>query len=599
MKAVLFFVKKLSTFAGKALYINLLGILFISLLEGAGIFLVIPLIALTGIFNLNTYDSIPFSWLSSFFGSIPETISLLIILCSYILIMIGQSYFQKRQTITNMKIQQGYIRYLKEEVNKSLLEASWSFYLKRRKSDLINMMTSEIGKVGNGTYLFLQFLSSIVFTFIQLAIAFWLSAQMTTYILIFGLFLIYFARKFIKKSNSIGKDAFELNKNYIAGITEQLNGIKDIKSNILEETQLKDFSSTCKRMEENVVNFSKLYATSQFTYKAVSAVLVALFVFLAIKLFQAQTTELMLIVIIFSRLWPRFTGIQSNLEQIGSIIPSFEALIDLQRESMLNKELQDEYYKNVESLKIESKIECNNVSFKYKQDNSSFSLKSIYINIPVNKMTAVVGKSGAGKTTLVDVIMGLNKPDRGEVLIDGTSISGDNLVPYRRSISYVTQDSFLFNKSIRENLLLTNPTASQNEIWQALQFSSAADFVSSLPEGLDTLVGDRGIRLSGGERQRIVLARAILRNPQILILDEATSALDTENESKIQEAIDRLKGKMTIIVIAHRLSTIRNADQVIVLDKGKVIQSGEFYELAKEKKGMFSTLLGNQMRASV
>ena len=134
----------------------------------------------------------------------------------------------------------------------------------------------------------------------------------------------------------------------------------------------------------------------------------------------------------------------------------------------------------------------------------------------------------------------------------------------------------------------------KNRLWEALEFSSAAEFVKKLPQGLDTVIGDRGVRLSGGERQRIVLARAILRKPSILVLDEATSALDTENEAKIQEALERLKGKMTIIIIAHRLSTIRNADQVIVLNQGKIIQKGGFSELAREKKGMFSHLLGNQ-----
>ena len=214
-------------------------------------------------------------------------------------------------------------------------------------------------------------------------------------------------------------------------------------------------------------------------------------------------------------------------------------------------------------------------------------------------MTAVVGPSGAGKSTLIDMIMGLLQPERGHILIDNIPLSQSNLLSWRKSISYVPQDPFLFNGSIRENLLMIFPEATDEQIWEALEFAAAADFVRKLPQGLDTLVGDRGIRLSGGERQRIVLARAILRKPSILVLDEATSALDTENERKIQEAIEQLKGKMTIIVIAHRLSTISNADQVIVLDKGRIIQSGEFHQLAKEKKGMFSHLLGKQTEVSL
>jgi len=164
----------------------------------------------------------------------------------------------------------------------------------------------------------------------------------------------------------------------------------------------------------------------------------------------------------------------------------------------------------------------------------------------------------------------------------------------RGLVSYVPQDPFLFHGSIRDNMLLIDPQASDQDIWEALRFSSAAEFVGRLPDGLDTVIGDRGIRLSGGERQRLVLARSILRRPSILILDEATSALDMDNELRIQKALEKLKGMMTIIVIAHRLSTIRNADQVIVLEQGHIVQSGEFDKLSEDKKGLFSRLLGSQ-----
>ncbi|MGO4273116.1 ABC transporter ATP-binding protein, partial [Paenibacillus sp. TAF58] len=208
----------------------------------------------------------------------------------------------------------------------------------------------------------------------------------------------------------------------------------------------------------------------------------------------------------------------------------------------------------------------------------------------------VIGRSGAGKSTLIDILMGLLQPERGQVLVDGVPLTEANLLSLRKSISYVPQDPFLFNGSIRENMLMIDPSATEEQLWESLEFAASTEFVNKLPLGLDTLIGDRGIRLSGGERQRLVLARAILRKPSILILDEATSALDSENEAKIQEALERLQGKLTIIVIAHRLSTIRNADQVIVLDKGRIIQSGGFTQLTGEKEGLFASLLGNQIQ---
>ena len=251
----------------------------------------------------------------------------------------------------------------------------------------------------------------------------------------------------------------------------------------------------------------------------------------------------------------------------------------------------------IKSIEFNEQIECRNVYFRYSEEGS-YALSNVNLIIPSNQMTAFVGRSGAGKSTLIDLLMGLNQPEKGDVLIDGVPLKSEHLLSLRRSISYVAQDPFLFNTSIRENLVLVAPESSDDDLWDALEFSSAAEFVKKLPDGLDTLIGDRGIKLSGGERQRLVLARAILRKPKILVLDEATSALDTENESKIQEAIERLKGKMTIIVIAHRLSTIRNADQVVVLDEGEVIQRGGFNQLANEKRNVFSQLLQNQVKAT-
>lgn len=572
--------------------------ILIGFLESVGVFLLIPLIGLTGIFDIST-EGIPFlSWITELFSGIPETISLLIILGVYVLLMTGQSIFKRNQTVLGVKIQQRFIRYLREETYRDLLQANWAFYLKKRKSDIINIMTNETFHVSAGINLFLQLLSSFIFTLIQIGIAFYLSVKMTSFILFFGLVLIFFSRKFIKNSQSLGKETFQLTQTYLAGITDHFNGIKDIKSNSLEDSHLIWFLSLSKKMEQNRIELTTLNTTSQMIFKVVSAFLIAIFVFLSIKMFTAQPTQLMLVMIIFTRLWPRFTGIQSNLEQLGATIPSFKALLELQNECLEAKELNSQDYKNVQPIEVKHGLDCRNVYFRYNQNEDIYALKKINVHIPSNQMTAIVGSSGAGKSTLIDILMGLNQPDRGEVTIDHSPLTNDRLLSLRKSISYIPQDPFLFNTTIRGNLTIIDPNTSQENIWEALEFAAAADFVKKLPQGLDTLIGDRGIRLSGGERQRLVLARAILRKPSILVLDEATSALDTENEAKIQGAIEKLKGTMTIVVIAHRLSTIRNADQVLVMKDGEVVQVGEYNQLAKERRGMFSNLLDIQINSS-
>ncbi|KAB7708160.1 ATP-binding cassette domain-containing protein [Bacillus aerolatus] len=598
MKPVLYFFKQLYSYSGNKLYINLLGMILISFLDGIGLILLIPVISYSGIVNFETGNSAA-TKAFEFLQQIPITLGLSFILVMFLIVNIVQNLIHRHVTIQNVKIQHGFARHLRLEIYKDLLHANWSFYVKRRKSDLINTITAELARVSAGTNTFLQLITAIIFTFIQIGIAFLLSPAITTFVLLSGFILTIFSRGFIKRSRLLGGRTSEIAQNFLAGITDNFNGMKDIKSNTLEQSRMNWFQSISQRMYDEQMEYITLKTASQFYYKIASAVLISIFIFLSVNLFNAQAAQLMLIIIIFTRLWPRVTGIQANLEQIAAVTPALKAVIKLKDESQMAKELDDLNSQKIKPIHIKEGVECNNVFFRYNQSESVYALNGINVFFPSNRMSAVVGKSGAGKSTLIDLLMGLNQPEKGDILLDGIPLSKENLLALRRSISYVPQDPFLFNTTIRENLLLIQSDATEEQIWEALRFAAADDFVKKLPQGLDTLIGDRGIRLSGGERQRLVLARAILRKPSILVLDEATSALDTENETKIQEALERLKGKMTIVVIAHRLSTIRNADQVVVLDKGEIIQKGEFKQLASEKSGMFSNLLRKQMEAAL
>ncbi|PFO73775.1 multidrug ABC transporter [Bacillus cereus] len=595
MNHIIYFMKKLYSSAGNILYVNLFGMVLISLLEGIGIILLIPMISMIGIINIGEETTF-IAPVSRFLQDFPKTASLVSILGIYILIVLGQNLLQRNITLRDARTQQAFIRELRIETYSMILKAKWSFFLEKRKTNLINILTTELARVSYGVNLILQLLAAILFTFIQVGIAFLLSPQITIFVLVFGLLFLVASRVFIKKARILGGKTSELAKDYLSGITDHFNGIKDIKSNTLEASRLDWLQSITKKMSNEQMEYMRIRSNSQLFYKVSMAILIAFFLLLSVSMFQAQPTQLLLIILIFSRLWPRFMTIQSNLEQLAASIPAFKSLWELQKECKEAIEMQDIHQqKHIKPICIEQGIECKDVHFRYNKQESLYALQNINVQIPINSMTAIVGHSGAGKSTLIDVLMGLIQPEKGQVLIDGTPLTTDNLLSLRRAISYVPQDPFLFNASIRENLLMIEPNASEEQIWSALKFAAAAEFVQTLPNGLDTLIGDRGVRLSGGERQRLVLARAILRKPSILVLDEATSALDTENELKIQSAIEKLKGTMTIVVIAHRLSTIRNADQVIVLGKGEIVQIGEFNQLAKERKGVFRNLLGSQM----
>ncbi|GAE94767.1 lipid A export ATP-binding/permease protein MsbA [Gracilibacillus boraciitolerans JCM 21714] len=599
MQHVVYFLKQIHEYSGAVLYFNILAMMGIGLLNGIGILLLIPMISMSGIIEINAKE-IPFMEVFQFLDSFSVSMGLVIILSIFVAIVIGQNLLQRHITIRNSEIQQGFLRYLQINTYQSLLKSNWGFFLKNRKSDLIHILTMEISKTNAGTQSFLNLIASFIITLMQIGLAFWLSPAITSFVLICGLFLMLINFKFLRRSLHLGKKNVELGKSYLAGITDQINGMKDIKSNSLEEPRMEWYRSITKQMQDRHVDFTRVKTTSQAYYKIASAVFIAVFVYVAIQLFAAQAAQLMLILLIFSRLWPRVAGMQNSMEQIAMSLPSLQIVQGLQKQTSETKEFQEDFNPSVAPLEIVEGITCENASFRYDREKPEFALKNINLFIPANKITAIVGKSGAGKSTLIDLLMGgLNLPEDGEIKVDGQSLSSTRIIALRSSLSYVSQDPFLFNTTIRENLLIVAPNARDEALMEALEFASAAEFVNKLPDGLDTIIGgDRGgIKLSGGERQRIVLARAILRKPSVLVLDEATSSLDTENETNILEAIERIKGKLTIIVIAHRLSTIRDADQVVVLENGEIIQQGKYHQLSTTK-GVFQKMLHRQLVGS-
>jgi ABC-type multidrug transport system fused ATPase/permease subunit len=212
------------------------------------------------------------------------------------------------------------------------------------------------------------------------------------------------------------------------------------------------------------------------------------------------------------------------------------------------------------------------------------------MRIQAGQKVAVVGQSGAGKSTIMQLLLQFHQVSRGEIVISGQKIDDFELASYRSNFAIVPQEVILFGGTIRENILYGKPGADESEIIEAARKANAWNFIQSFPEGLETVVGERGIKLSGGQRQRIAIARAILRDPAILLLDEATSSLDAESEKQVQEALDNLMEGRTSIIVAHRLATIREADCIYVLDKGRIIEQGTHQELSGVENGLYSSL---------
>jgi ATP-binding cassette subfamily C protein len=374
--------------------------------------------------------------------------------------------------------------------------------------------------------------------------------------------------------------------------SEHLGGMKIAKSYSLECEYAQNFSAVTKQLADKAVRFFQVEAATKMYHQLGAIVALSSFFYVAARFVSIPSSSLLLVVFVFARLSPKVSGIQSYLQHISNTLPAYrEASLMLSR---FEAAAESPCPAAVHPVQLKNSIRFSEVSFSYHGSEENLALRQIDLVIPAHKTLAIVGSSGSGKTTLADLILGLLSPLEGAIYVDDRPLTGDWLHQWRSSIGYVPQETFLFHDTVRGNLLWAKRDATEGELWAAIDLAAARGFVSDLPQGLDTVVGDRGMRLSGGERQRLALARALLRKPTLLLLDEATSSLDTENEQRIQDAIEGLHGELTMVIIAHRLSTIRRADSIVVLEQGRVVETGPWEMLARKPGGRFRELLEQQ-----
>ncbi|MGB3300300.1 MAG: ABC transporter ATP-binding protein [Phormidesmis sp.] len=303
---------------------------------------------------------------------------------------------------------------------------------------------------------------------------------------------------------------------------------------------------------------------------------------------EAILPMLLTFLLSLQRLAVRLKGVAGALTKFADNSASLQRL-----DSILGLRDKEFYDRTGETFKLlNGDIEFKNISLSYTNDQN-FALKNLSFTIPKNKVTALVGQSGAGKSTIVDLLLGLYPPSSGHVLVGGKTLRQYAPQSWQQRIGVVSQDTFIFNCSILDNIRYGYPAATKDEVIEAAEAAQAHPFISSLPNGYDTTVGERGYRLSGGQRQRLALARAILKKPEVLILDEATSALDSESEQLIQDALVKFQKDRTVVVVAHRLSTIANAAQIIVLEQGEIIEKGS-HETLTQLKGRYAYYWGLQ-----
>jgi ATP-binding cassette subfamily C protein len=369
--------------------------------------------------------------------------------------------------------------------------------------------------------------------------------------------------------------------------SESIAGLKVAKTSGAELRDSEIFAGHARARGEAYLRLLRSIARGKFVLEISSALVLAALLFVAVTWVGVRGSSLLVLIFVFVRVVPRVMALQQTAQLMMSGLPAFDSISGLITDCETHAERVERGASN--RLHHRTEIRLRDVSYSYTPAGKQV-LDRVSLAIPAGRVTAIVGPSGAGKSTLADILIGLLRPTSGTLSVDGTAVSEVDLGAWRRSIGYVPQDGFLLHDTIRVNLRWAVPDATESQMWDALDRAMASDFVRVRPEGLDAVVGDRGVRLSGGERQRLALARALLTRPQLLVLDEATSALDSVNEERILAAVEDLADSVTTVIITHRLSAIRNADVIHVLDGGELVESGTFSELTA-RGGTFHALL--------
>jgi ATP-binding cassette, subfamily C, bacterial len=549
-----------------------------SLTEGLGVALLFPILQVAG-FNLANQGHVghytgevrdllvrsglrPSLWLAS-------------LLLIFMLLMALRSLFSRMQSVLTLRTALNYELSLGRRLYQAIINADWLFLVRRRSSDFTHALTGELTRVSTCTYLLIGTLANAILALVYIAIALKLSAGMTSLVLATGAALLLLSRRWMRAVHRSGAAVSESVSEVYSAATEHLQNLKAMKFYDAQTSDLAMFSSLQSSALQQTLASTRSQAAAAFWFEAGSLIVLGAIIFASLEILNVAPASILLLLAVFTRLFPRLAATQGQLQAFLGELPAFENLMTIYRECLANAEVPGA---TGSGPALAHEIRLERVAFRYDADRP-LVLKDLSLTIAAGRVTAIVGSSGAGKSTVADLVNGLLSPGTGRVLIDGAELTPQAARAWRRHVGYVAQDTVLFHDTVRANLRWANPDASEQEMKESLSLA-AAEFVFELPQGLDTTVGDRGMLLSHGQRQRIALARALLRKPGLLILDEATSSLDFDNEKRILDAIEQLKGRATVLLIAHRVSAIQRADVIYLIENGSVAESGDWQTLS-------------------
>ncbi len=429
-----------------------------------------------------------------------------VLVSAFVVMILLKALFTRGAAVARNKFLEGYEKSLRKELYAAVMGADWQVLSTKKHAELVNLLITQCRQTKAAFQSTIGFLASAFSAVLQLTIAFCMSVPLTIMVLVVGAGFLWLFRPFQTKSRAYGKKAVEVNRSLYREIQNQLFSIKEIRAYGVEEDHAGEFDRISQESYDVSLQTVQLQVLPQFLYSVAAAVLVALAFLVSVVILDTGTAQLMVLVYVFSRIWPVFSSWQSQLQHIQSCLPAFDAVRDAVEELSQVKEEED---LAAEPIAFEEEIRFDRVSFTY-WDGTEPVLDQVEFSLPAGSVTALAGRSGAGKSTTADLLLGLLHPTNGQILVDGVALTPEKLRVWRREIGYVPQEPLVLNDTIRENLLRFHPNATEEEMIEALKQSLAWPFVEKLEDGLDTVLGEKGLRISGGERQRIVLARVLM-----------------------------------------------------------------------------------------
>ncbi len=592
---ILNYIKIFQSYLGFRMYIiYFLGIIS-SFLEGIGILMLLPLLQSIDSANPQSNQSEfeinkLLNDLISFLG-FSQSISSILILISFAFIIKGIITFLSLGTTAYL------IGELLKKIKLNLFNLysnmRYEYYTSKNTGELINLVNEQPTRSLEAFKQLSLLGSHFINTTVLMTLAFVMTFSFGLIAVLLGaLLLLLFLRlnKYVQKLSRINA---EENGILTKWLVQFIHGYKYL----ISTNQLRSIRTS---IEESVSVLTKTQiktgiaaAFTQSIREPIAVLFIMVIIAVQIFYFGLKLEPVLVSIALFYRALNSTLAVQSSFQATFQYIGSME-LVDQEFRNQIENQAIDGKNK-IDNLN--GGISIKQLSFTYENSNQKV-LDSISIDIKNKSSIAIVGESGAGKTTLIDLITLVNEPSQGKIFINGVPSSKILKKSWRDLIGYVSQDNVIFDDTIANNISMwknfSKSNTVKNEIIEAAKKANIYDFIISLPNGFDTLVGDRGVMLSGGQKQRIFIAREIFRKPKLLILDEATSSLDSESEKSIQESIDSLKGKLTVIIVAHRLSTIKKVDQIYLLSKGKIIEQGRFDDLKNNSKSKFSKLVNLQ-----